>query len=214
MTDAIRAYYNDLTRSKMASYHTSPNLRVQQAVAFVLSHVQPTDCVFEIGCGVGVLTKALAAHLSHPTCRAGWLYAVDLSDDAIACARSYVSQPNVVIERADVLSPDFEPRFVRPPTTVILPDTLEHLPRDRHVDLFYGLSRVCAEHAQILITLPSPEYQAFLTNHSPGELQPIDLSISADDLEALAHTFGGRLDSYTLIDTWRARQYVHARIVR
>ena len=206
-----RQFYNDLTVSRMARYHTESNKRVEMACDFVLEHLQPSDRVFELGCGVGVLTKRIAARLDS----SGWLYAVDLSDGAVEVARQHVPvQPNVRIECADVLDPDWRRFFVAQPTVVVIPDTLEHLPLDAQVSLFRWLGRIASPTAQILITLPSPEYQSYLANHNPGELQPIDLTITAADLEDLAQAFGGRLVSYDVVDCWRSRQYVHARIIR
>ena len=53
-------------------------------------------------------------------------------------------------------------------------DVIEHLPPESYGQLFSNLNQVTSNCAKLILTYPSPEYQLYLQQHDPQELQIID----------------------------------------
>jgi hypothetical protein len=65
---------------------------------------------------------------------------------------------------------------------IILPDVLEHIPRENHAALFGLLSKFMHDNSVLLIHIPHPLSLDFVRKNNPGVLQIIDQSIEADEL--------------------------------
>lgn len=78
---------------------------------------------------------------------------------------------------------------------VVLPDVLEHIPVQQHLNLFKVLSAVTTENAIILINIPEPNCLNWARNHHPEKLQIIDQSLSMQDLLNNSYPHGFKLSS-------------------
>lgn len=202
----IRAFYDRFLRSRMLQYRLARNLRLQRALAFVQPHVAPDTLCLDIGCGIGIVTEAIARRASR-----GFVWACDLSADIVWYARQTVRDENVEFFVGDVLR-DFDglrARVSRPVSLVVMVDVLEHLPLPSHVTLFANLRSIVTEHAEIVLTHPSPAYQAHLRAHNPAELQIIDETVEPEHLLEASAAAGFYLKYYSLEDVRLPEQYVH-----
>lgn len=130
--------------------------------------------VLEMGCGIGTLTGLLAQRIPN-----GKLLAVDLSPTSIATARRLLSgAKNVQLLAADVVTAPLDGPF----DMIVLPDVLEHIPRDRHAALFARSKALLAPDGHILIHSPDPYYSDWLHASRPDLRQVVDLALHLPDL--------------------------------
>lgn len=88
-------------------------------------------------------------------------------------------------------------------------DVIEHLPPDSYEGLLNNLNQVTSDRAKLILTYPSPEYQVYLQQNNPEELQIIDEVIEINALIQLALKYGFNLEYFTYIDVWKINQYIH-----
>jgi hypothetical protein len=62
----------------------------------------------------------------------------------------------------------------------------------------------------LLLTYPSPEYQRYLMQERPDELQIVDNVIEIEALFGEASAAGWHLKSFSYVDVWQENQYIHA----
>jgi ubiquinone/menaquinone biosynthesis C-methylase UbiE len=121
-------------------------------------HVEPTDTVLDLGCGIGRVTRYVA-----PLCREIW--AVDASETMLRLARERLADvPNVrfLLGRGTSL-PELEPASIDFAYSLL---TLQHIEREHAFRLLRELRRVLRDGGQAYLTFPnllSDEYlRAFL----------------------------------------------------
>ena len=130
--------------------------------------------VLEVGCGIGTVTKLIAAKIPN-----GHLTALDLSPTSIEKARQELGHlAHVELLAADAVTAPLEGIYDR----IVLPDVLEHIPVDRHASLFARLRDLMAPGALILVHSPDPFYADWLKANHPELLQVVDLSLHLADL--------------------------------
>jgi len=208
---ASRRFYDEFMQRRMLQYRLSPNLRLERAARFVLSHARPGMRVLDVGCGIGVVSEAVARRVAP-----GRVVACDLGEANVWYARRSVPLGNVEFHLADAIRdfPAIERRLDAPVDLITMIDVIEHLPGDGKAALLANLGRVAAPSATLCLTFPTPEYQQWLRAHDPAELQPIDDDIEVADLARMAAAGGWRTTSFRYVDVWRRNQYVQAVLAR
>ena len=93
-------------------------------------------------------------------------------------------------------------------------DVIEHIPADQRPNLFANISRLATADASMVLTYPSPEYQQYLMEENPSELQLIDNVIDIQAILAETAPLDWKLKFFSYIDVWHYNQYVHAVFVR
>lgn len=128
----------------------------------------------EIGCGIGTQTDLLAAYL-----KKGQITAVDISSESIQIAKKRLSRfSNVKLIAAEIISHEIEHKF----DVIILPDVLEHIPIERHKDLFNKISKLIKPDGIIFVHIPNPYYLEWCHKNTPEVLQIIDQPIYSNVL--------------------------------
>jgi trans-aconitate 2-methyltransferase len=170
--EEVRKWYNTFSAKQQK---TGINLRHYSIFNQLIdSGMKKQHNVLEIGCGIGTLTQLIHSYL-----KKGHLVATDISNGSIETAQKRIGRSDrlelVVSDMSDFKSSkkfDF----------IVLPDVLEHIPVDQHLNLF----RVIAEHmhakSRIFIHVPHPKALAFIRENFPEQLQIIDQSIGADEV--------------------------------
>jgi SAM-dependent methyltransferase len=151
--------------------------------------------VLEVGCGIGTQTQLVAEFV-----REGRILAVDLSPRSIAVARERLARfRQVELAAGDFLEMKIEGRF----DVVLLPDVLEHVPPERHSELFLRLARNVEVNGFVLIHVPDPCYQEYLQRTAPDLLQePVDLPVHTDALCASAYPAGFYIHFLSTYEVW------------
>jgi trans-aconitate 2-methyltransferase len=125
-----------------------------------------TSNVLELGCGIGTMTFLLAK-----TINKGNIEAVDISDESVNYAKKHITKSNVSFITGDVVT--YKP-VLKQFDFITLFDVIEHIPVERHAELFKNLHNHCNSNTQILINIPNPDYIEYYRTHDPTQLQLID----------------------------------------
>jgi trans-aconitate 2-methyltransferase len=125
--------------------------------------------VLELGCGVGTLTYLLSK-----TVREGQVEAVDISPKSITVCRQKIQHPSIRFAAGDVVNYSPSRQHF---DFITLFDVLEHIPLERHEELWHNLARLCGPHTRIVINIPNPDSIEFDREHHPELLQVIDLPL-------------------------------------
>jgi SAM-dependent methyltransferase len=209
--DAVRAFYNQFTTERSRNYAKNGNLRTDKALARILPLVREDSQILEIGCGAGTVTEQIACVAGR-----GFVSACDISDSAIVLARNRVKATHVQFQAFDVGS-QFEQLkawLPAPVELVVMVDVLEHVPLDQHGKLFQNLAAIMQPESRMVLTFPSANYQSYLRNHRPTELQIIDETIELPHLHEVALKNGFAIKHFSLEDVWLPNQYVHCVLTR
>jgi SAM-dependent methyltransferase len=195
----VREFYDKFAGDVLIEDFRRLNLR-QLAVQRLCDEFIPRGArVLEIGCGVGINARRLARAASR-------VVGVDISDRNIEIAKEYAGAANAEFRVLDVIHGAGELASLGPFEAVVLPDVIEHIPLERHHQLFSAVERVLSVPGLVLITYPSPEYQAYLRAHEPKSLQLVDEIVELDDL--LRRT-SLKLVHFAYQHVWTRNQYVH-----
>jgi cyclopropane fatty-acyl-phospholipid synthase-like methyltransferase len=206
-SEAVKSFYDDFLDARMIDYRIrGDNLRLRRATERVLKYVSPHSAVLDVGCGIGIVTEQMAN-----AAPGGRVWGCDISDRNIWYARETVDMPNLTFLVADVLDETAKIRdsIDRQLDVITLIDVIEHIPTEKHTALFETLHALCSDEAVVVLTYPSPQYQRYLKEEEPDELQIIDEVVEFDHLRHAAEQSGFSLRHYSLERVWRKNQYVH-----
>jgi hypothetical protein len=89
---------------------------------------------------------------------------------------------------------------------ILLPDVIEHIPKERYPALFAALEQRLVDAGIMLLTFPSPEYQEYLKANHPDRLQVVDETIGLADITGATSL---RLIYFASRDVWEKNQYNH-----
>jgi trans-aconitate 2-methyltransferase len=202
----VKQFYDNFTDTRMLEYKLYGNLRIDQAVQLITGYLTPDSNIIDIGCGIGIVPEQVAAKLQQ-----GKILACDLSENNINYARKTVESNKIEFFNVNVVE-NFEAirhKLTSPVDLVTMVDVIEHLPPDSYDELFNNLSQVTSDRAKLILTYPSPEYQIYLQQSEPEELQIIDEVIELNSLMQLTLKYGFNLEYFTYIDVWKKNQYIH-----
>ena len=202
----VREYYDDFLRSRMINYRLYGNLRLNRAAERILPFFRTHSKVLDIGCGIGIVTSKVAARASR-----GHVWGIDLGRENIWYASQTIRNANLTLLEADVVT-DFEAIRKQLPAkmdVVTMVDVIEHIPAVARPDLLVKIRALCSDDAVMVLTYPSPQYQEFLREHNPNELQIIDNIVLLEELLNEACIAGFSLKHYSLETVWMRNQYVH-----
>lgn len=206
MTDEVAAFYDEFTIATMARYRMVGNARLDAAINLARPYVRPGSIVADIGCGIGIVTEALAKH--EPTAR---IIGLDLSSNNIRYATRTVRQPNAqfVVSSVSDQFAVLKQLAQGPVDLVCMIDVIEHIPTEDRLRLFMDIGRIASEDAVFIVTYPSPEFQRYRIEHDPGILQIIDNVIEFDDVYREFRSGGWHLESMCYRGVWYKDEYIH-----
>lgn len=206
--DEIQEYYDDTLESKTISYRVYGNRRIDRAVNRVQEFMAPDSRVLNVGCGVGMVAERLASQLD-----GGYVWAFDLSERHVRYARETVDRKNIEFFAADLMDDrdreEIRSRVSGTIDVVTLIDVIEHVPREHHEGLFEFFASLANGQQYAVMTYPSPQFQRFLEEERPENLQIVDQTIHLEELLDASEPAGFSLRHYSLETVWKRNQYVH-----
>jgi trans-aconitate 2-methyltransferase len=194
VADFYENFANELT-SDFHSYNERQDLAIQLCRRFIPAGAR----VLELGCGAGIITRALSE-------RASEVLAVDISSNNLKLAAAYSGAANVKFKLIDVVADRTKLEAEGTFDCILLADVIEHIPAEEHRGLFETFERILRPTGKVILTYPTPEYQSHLIAHEPSALQVIDQIIELRDLLA-STTLRPVYFSYR--DVWGRNQYAH-----
>jgi trans-aconitate 2-methyltransferase len=202
----VKQFYDEFTNSRMLQYKLYGNPRIDKAVELIAGYVAPDSNILDLGCGIGIVPEQIATKLKE-----GKILACDLGENNINCAQKMVNSERIEFLNVDLVE-NFETirnKLTSTVDLVTMVDVIEHLPADSYDRLFSNLNQVTSDRAKLILTYPSPEYQVYLQQHQPEELQIIDEVIEINSLLPIAIKHGFALEYFNYISVWRENQYIH-----
>ena len=141
--------------------------------------LNPGSNVLELGSGIGTLTFLLSKFIKE-----GKIEAVDLSPKFIEFSKQRIKRPNITFVADDIVT--YQPSS-RNFDFVTLFDIIEHIPIEKHSDLFQNLAGFLNENTKVLINIPNPAYIEYDRTNNPEALQiidqPVPLGLILENLE-------------------------------
>ncbi|MCE3225856.1 MAG: Methyltransferase type 12 [Bacteroidetes bacterium] len=128
--------------------------------------------ILELGCGIGTLTYMICKVV-----KSGQIESVDISSSSIEFAKKRLTQNNLTLAAHDVV--DYKPQM-KQPDIITLFDVIEHIPMERHDELFRNLSSIMGENSMVLINIPSPAAIQYDIENNSEVLQVVDQPLPID----------------------------------
>ncbi|WP_262493303.1 class I SAM-dependent methyltransferase [Kaistella solincola] len=202
--EEIAGYYDVFSATQVK---TGANERLISLYKRLLEQgLKSSSNVLELGCGVGNFTKLLAEKVT-----SGKIEAVDFSQKSIEIARKKCGEKqNIHFEVADVTA--YTPKFADF-DFITLMDVIEHIPLEKHQELFSKICRFSTEKTLIALNIPNPEYIAFTRKNQPETLQVIDQEIHLAPLLTILENSGLELVFFEKYSIWEIEDY-HFLLVR
>lgn len=155
--------------------------------------------ILELGCGIGTLTFLLSKKIT-----AGQIEAVDISTQSVEFAKKRLQKDNIYLQAHDVVN--YTPKL-KNIDFITLFDVIEHIPMDRHAELFRNLSSIANEKTVILINIPSPAAIQYDIDNNPGALQIIDQPLPINFIVNNIVAAGLNLVSFENHSIWAEHDY-------
>ncbi len=206
MADTVTEFYDDFLEKTMVRYRIVGNARLDAAIELVAKYLRPGITVADIGCGIGIVSEALARKQ-----RGADIIGLDLSPQNIRYAQATVDEPNArfiassITEQFDALRRTAK----RPVDLVCMIDVLEHIPEADRRQLFSDIADICSNEAIFVLTYPTPEFQRYRAEHDPEILQVIDNVVEFDDLYSEFRESGWHLARMDYRGIWVEDEYVY-----
>ncbi len=200
MRKNVKEFYNEFSKSTLNRDFKQINLRHTAIKHLISKYLGPNHRVLEIGCGAGIITRFIAKRVRE-------VLAVDISDVNIETARRYVQSSNCNFASLDITTPEAWSALPSKFDVVILADVIEHIPLEKHEFLFGAIRERMVESGWLILTFPSPEFQTYLSETSPAELQIVDEQI---EIAGLLSNCPLHLNFFSYCPAWDTNQYVHA----
>ena len=202
----VKEFYDNFTNTRTLQYKLYGNLRLEKAIRLITNYLTPDSNVLDLGCGIGIVPEQVANKLDR-----GKILACDLGENNIKYAQQTIKSNKIEFFNIDIIANFAEicHKLSFPVDLVTMVDVIEHLPPESYGQLFNNLSQVTSDRAKLILTYPSPEYQLYLQQHDPQELQIIDEVIEIKTLMQFALQSGFNLEYFSYIDVWKQNQYIH-----
>ena len=196
-TQNIADYYDEFIATQLES---GINDRIYHLYKRLLRlGLKPDSNLLELGSGIGTLTFLLSKYVTK-----GKIEAVDLSPKSIEFSRQRINKPNVTFITDDIVT--YQP-LTKNFDFITLFDIIEHIPTEKHNNLFRNLAGIVKEKTKVLINIPNPAYIEYDRIYNPQELQiidqPLPLSLILENLERNGLT----LMSFETYSIWAENDY-------
>jgi ubiquinone/menaquinone biosynthesis C-methylase UbiE len=155
--------------------------------------------VLELGCGIGMMTSLLKR-----TVNQGKIHAIDISAASIDYGKAKFGGVNITFSTQDITA--FETPL-NTPDFITLIDVLEHIPLEKHADLFNRISKKMGVHSLFVINLPNPDYIAHDIALEADTLQVIDQPVPFASLIQQLDDAGLELMTYQKYGLWHHDEY-------
>ena len=191
-------FYNDFKTSQQ-------NTGINERLWFLYKRLQKLGLksdsnVLELGCGIGAMTFLISK-----TVIGGTVESVDISNRSVEFAKRYHNKPNVSHHTADVV--EYKPLLTKIDFVTLL-DVIEHIPVERHAELFNNISSYMDDNTQLIINIPNPDYIEYDRKHNPEVLQIIDQPVYHDRLYKTLSDCGLDMKFYEKYGIWVEDEYI------
>lgn len=195
----VKNFYDEFSKNNLLSDFLNFNVRQNEVIHLCKKFIYKGSTILEIGCGTGIITKSIVK-------LAQKVISIDISENNIHIAKQYVKSSKVDFLRFDILNEEINKLDKFKFDAILLADVIEHIPKNKHKQLFNSLNRLLKTGGRILLTYPTPYFQRFNRKVNPNLMQIIDEEI--DLVEILSNSSLEPIH-FLVKDVWKKNQYIH-----
>ncbi len=198
--DEVRGYYDAHVAHKIRDF-IEGNERVEKAFQTIARWAGEPSRVLEIGCGIGQTCWRMSRLWPEAE-----VIGLDISPASLKVARALFRGP-----RVSFLEGPLAKDLGRGPfDLIVLMDVYEHIAVPDRPGLHEAIKGLRASEGRVILAFPTPRKQAWLREHRPEGLQPVDEDIDLDVVRELARDTGTDVLLFQEIDVWNEGDYAHA----
>ena len=157
--------------------------------------------VLELGCAIGDICWRMSRLWPEAE-----IVGLDVSPKSIEIANKLFGSPTLTFIEGTLTSAQFSNKF----DLIIMLDVYEHIPASDRPALHAALSRLLSPNGQIILSFPTPEHLAWLREHHPEQIQPVDEDVSVPTILALASDTATEVALFQKVGVWYEGDYAHA----
>ena len=195
----IEKFYDEFSERVLVQDFRYLNLRQEAIRGLCRRFVRDGDRVLEVGCGVGIIARTLQQYAS-------FVLAVDISSKNVRIAQEFAGSDRCEVRVLDIVEQGGELQAYDKFDVAILPDVVEHIPRERYAALFSALENALLPEGRIILTYPTPEHQEYLKANTPDVLQVVDEHVELTDILGVTKL---KPVYFAYRDIWGKNDYVH-----
>lgn len=198
--EEIKSYYDEHLSGKLEGF-VEGNPRIERAWTTVARWAprQPA-AVLEIGCGIGDICWRMAEHWN-----AARVVGLDISLASVEYARRLFGSSRLTFHQGPLTPGSLEGKF----DLVLMMDVYEHIAVEDRTALHGAIAGLLGPRGRIILSVPTPRHLAWLRQHQPDEIQPVDEDIRIETLSALARATETEILLYEEVDVWHYGDYAH-----
>jgi 2-polyprenyl-3-methyl-5-hydroxy-6-metoxy-1,4-benzoquinol methylase len=191
----IKNFYENFTKNliKDKIYPNCRHQKIKKYLKEVLNN-KKIESVLEVGCGIGIISEFISKKVSE-------VVGIDISEENIKFAKATVK--HVKFYCTDFFEFSSKKSF----ELITLFDVLEHFPKEKHKNVFQKISELSSPNTIILITIPDPNYIAYVRKNAPEKLQVVDEEIHFEELKTIFDQFNFDIIKYERYGIDTADQY-------
>lgn len=171
----VSDYYNklwaDLEKENKAGINSRHRAVMQRLKKAGLKN---NSVVLEIGCGIGAISGLILKNIPN-----GYFVGADISNETIDFVRKKYSHcQNAEFVVSDMTNFTHSRKF----DFIVLPDVLEHIPKEAHGNIFKTIRSLIKDEGTVFINIPEPRFLEWFHKYQPQDLQIIDQPLHTDEL--------------------------------
>jgi len=195
----IKEFYDEFSERVLVQDFRYLNLRQEAIRELCYRFVDNRARVLEVGCGVGINAKTLQEYASY-------VLAVDISSRNVQITKEFAGSNRCDVRVLDIIEQGDELQAYDKFDVAILPDVVEHIPKERYPDLFSALENALKPNGRIILTYPTPEHQEYLEANTPDVLQVVDEHVELTDILGVTRL---KPVYFAYRNVWGRNEYVH-----
>lgn len=197
----VKTYYNEHVIGKLKGF-VEGNQRVELAWLTIeqWSPANPKR-ILEIGCGIGDICWRFSRLWSESE-----LVGLDVSPKSLEIAQKLFGSSRLSFIEGPLVKDKLVGKF----DLIVLMDVYEHIAAAERPALHQALKELRSEGGRIVLSFPTPRHLAWLRQHQPEEIQPVDEDTNAATIQALAEDTETEVLLYQEVDVWHEGDYAHA----
>ncbi|MBA6152697.1 class I SAM-dependent methyltransferase [Gelidibacter maritimus] len=158
--------------------------------------------ILDIGCGIGWSSYEFAK--SFPNSQVN---AIDLSPVLIETAsKLFDDKKNLIFKTYDLT--DGLPKDTY--DVIVMIDVYEHIPLSERFEFHKSIKKNLNNRGRLVLACPSKYHQAYIKEHNPSGIQPIDEDVDFETINQIAKDIDGEVILFEYQNIWRNYDYLYA----
>lgn len=185
----VSEYYNKLWAELEQQHKNGVNSRHRIILKKIKqAGLKKNSVVLEIGCGGGILSGLILKEIPD-----GYFVGADISNETIEFVRKkHQKFTNAEFVVSDMTKFSHSKKF----DVVVLPDVLEHIPKEAHPNIFRTIKTLIKDTGVLFINIPNPMSIEWHQKHKPELMQIIDQPLYTNELLNSIYPYGFYLENF------------------